>query len=463
MTQAEGHWILLDALQFVNNLFLCVRPDEPLPVALRHIFTEVMGKLMMYSGATHGLHILCNTVPGPDASIGIFEIDHLYVDKSVARYLKCALEGRQGAGAVYSRELALPEYARATEGDYHKAKGLQSDVFTLLSRCSTNSVVVQDRRSWSRIMTILNTARRGPDVSLATSTSPLIECNSDKVFVVPLSGLSQKLPAGRLGTLLLWNNGKFDPIQIDNVRGERLSLATKIFSVFIARLLETHYGATSETYLPSFKVPGQRFVAVLFADLRDFTPLTEILRNFGRVRELTKFMVDYCRAMGEIVREHGGRVQRIAGDGIMAVFGEYGLDKVPSVESAVAAARKMCRTFEEMKKQFLASERVQDFLRDEYEPLIFDLGIGINCGPVILDYFGADGNRVYGPLGDHVNFAQRLETQANRFDQALMRRRAPILVSRPVWHLAGRPEWGTVAIEVKGKPYEYGAYEVWPV
>ena len=389
-------------------------------------------------------------------------MDHLYVNKAVGRYLKCALEERQGSGTVYSCDIDLPQYVRTTENDYHKAKGLQSDVLALLSECPTSSVVIQERRSWSRIITILNAARSGGGAVAAMSRSSLVECKADSIFVVTLSGLTEKLPCGRLGTLLLWDNGPLDAKQVYSSRGERLSLAAKIFSVFVSRLLEAHYGTTVDTYLTSFKVPGQRFVAVLCADIRDFTPLTEILRNFGCVTELTAFMAEYCRSMGEIIQEHGGRVQRIAGDGILAIFGEYGLDKAQIVTSAVAAGKAMCHRFGGMKEKFLISERMQVFLRDEYEPLSFEMGIGINCGPVILDYFGADGSRVYGPLGDHVNFAQRLETQASRFDPALRRKRAPILASRPVWHLVGSPDWSSIAFEVKGKPYEYGAYEIWP-
>lgn len=256
MKQPNGHWILLDALQFVNNLFLSIRPDEPLPLALRHSFAEMIGKLMMYSGATHGLHILCNVVPGADGSIGVFEMDHLYVNKAVGRYLKCALEERQGSGTVYSCEIDLPQYFRTTENDYHKAKGLQSDMLALLSECPTSSVVIQERRSWSRIITILNAARSGGGAVAAMSRSSLVECKADSVFVVTLSGLTEKLPAGRLGTLLLWDNGPLDAKQVYSSRGERLSLAAKIFSVFVSRLLEAHYGTTIDTYLTSFKVPG---------------------------------------------------------------------------------------------------------------------------------------------------------------------------------------------------------------
>jgi class 3 adenylate cyclase len=150
----------------------------------------------------------------------------------------------------------------------------------------------------------------------------------------------------------------------------------------------------------------------------------------------------------------------MAGDGVMAIFGEYSLDPKVGVTSAVDAAKKMWEEFGKLKTEFLASKEIDRTLEERYEPLDFDLGIGINCGVVLFDYFGAIGSRSYGPLGDNVNFAQRIEDEASRFDERLNRLRQPILVSGPVWRLAGEPDWPAVIIEVPGKPYKYRAHEV---
>lgn len=291
----------------------------------------------------------------------------------------------------------------------------------------------------------------------------MIQCETAQLLAIPLAAASEKMPTGNLGTILLWNNQKKNTDEISNLRRERLILSAKIFSSFVSRFLTTHYGISAETYLPSYRISGQRSVAIMFADIRDFTPTTEVLRNFGLVPELTNFILDYSRAMCEIILGQGGRVQGMAGDGIMALFGEYSLDRKKVIDSAVTAARQMCIKFASLKEQFFTTPRMQHFFNNEYEPMDFRLGIGINFGPVIFDYFGAVGSRVYSPLGDHVNFAQRLETQANRLDEHLHKMRAPILISRPAWVAAGRPaEWGAVPLQVKGKPYEYQAYECWP-
>lgn len=169
-----------------------------------------------------------------------------------------------------------------------------------------------------------------------------------------------------------------------------------------------------------------------------------------------------------IIHENGGRVHGLSGDGIMALFGEYTSGE-EAVRAAVRAARRMCWEFDFLKQGYLVNERIKEFLLREVEPISFGLGVGINYGSVIFDYFGAPGSRIYSPLGDHVNFTQRLESEANRLDEGLYQRpdrmRAPILLSRPAWRtgrLSSEYPESLLALRLKGKPYSYQAYEIWP-
>jgi adenylate cyclase len=178
-------------------------------------------------------------------------------------------------------------------------------------------------------------------------------------------------------------------------------------------------------------------------------------------------MKGYSNMVCGIVKDHGGRVHTLMGDGIIAIFGEYLNDPQQTVIKAINAASSICREFESLKKEFFEYENISEFQRREYEKMEFRIGIGINYGPVIFDYFGVSGNRIFAPLGDHVNFAQRLETEANRFDSRLLdrknRMRAPILVSRPAWIASG--EYGDpdpLLLSVKGRPNEYECYQYWP-
>lgn len=91
---ASWDWVLLDSLSFVNNLSLSLKTDDPMNIALRRIFTEVTGKMMRYSGCSHGLHLLSNTSYQPNGEHAAFEVDHLYIDEKTRSYLSSALGKR---------------------------------------------------------------------------------------------------------------------------------------------------------------------------------------------------------------------------------------------------------------------------------------------------------------------------------------------------------------------------------
>jgi class 3 adenylate cyclase len=61
----------------------------------------------------------------------------------------------------------------------------------------------------------------------------------------------------------------------------------------------------------------RRQVTVLFTDLVGYTPLA---RKLGE-EETFLFMQRIIREMSEAVHAHGGTVQELTGDGMMAVFG----------------------------------------------------------------------------------------------------------------------------------------------
>ena len=77
-------------------------------------------------------------------------------------------------------------------------------------------------------------------------------------------------------------------------------------------------------------------IAVLFADIRDFTKLVERKLCYDLVFPLS----EYFRAMGECFTREGGSIDKLIGDGIMALFGLAG-DPQKACEDALAAARTM--------------------------------------------------------------------------------------------------------------------------
>jgi adenylate cyclase len=137
----------------------------------------------------------------------------------------------------------------------------------------------------------------------------------------------------------------------------------------------------------------EREVAILFADLRGFTRLSE-----GRLPYDTVFILNrYFDAMGEAIEGAGGRVDKFIGDGIMALFG---------VESApTEAARASLTAVRGMALGLRALNRELAVKLDE--PL--RMGVGVHLGQAILGEIGHGPAASLTAIGDTVNVASRLE------------------------------------------------------
>ena len=144
---------------------------------------------------------------------------------------------------------------------------------------------------------------------------------------------------------------------------------------------------------PGYLQGQEREIAILFADLRDFTSLSEDKLPFDVVFILNR----YFAAMGLAVEESGGRVDKFIGDGVMALFGVES-DPKRGCADALSAARRMSERLLEINAALK---------HDLEQPL--RIGIGIHTGPAIVGEMG------YGPavsvtaIGDAVNTASRLE------------------------------------------------------
>ena len=134
----------------------------------------------------------------------------------------------------------------------------------------------------------------------------------------------------------------------------------------------------------------RRVVTVLFADLVGFTALSEQLDP-----EQVKRLVDH--AFERLVRDvtaFGGRVDKIIGDAIVALFGAP-VAHEDDAERAVRAALRMQETLGTYAEESGAGIRMR---------------IGVNTGEVLVGALRAGGD--YTAMGDVVNTASRLQTLA---------------------------------------------------
>jgi class 3 adenylate cyclase/tetratricopeptide (TPR) repeat protein len=131
-------------------------------------------------------------------------------------------------------------------------------------------------------------------------------------------------------------------------------------------------------------------VTVLFADMVGFTPYSE-----ARDPEHVKNLLDSCfERLAADLTSHGGRVDKIVGDEIMAVFGAP-VAHEDDPERAVRSALLMQRTLADHAAEIGSDVRMR---------------IGVNTGEVLVG--ALRGGVDVTALGDVVNIAKRLQTVA---------------------------------------------------
>jgi adenylate cyclase len=134
-------------------------------------------------------------------------------------------------------------------------------------------------------------------------------------------------------------------------------------------------------------------ITLLFADVRGFTAMAEKMKP----REAVEVLNDFFVRMTNVIFEHDGALDKYLGDGLMALFGAP-LALQNDAEAAVRAAVNMQKSLDELNKV------------SGKPPL--SIGIGIHTGEAIVGYLGTEHRMDYTAIGDTVNVASRLTSQA---------------------------------------------------
>lgn len=136
--------------------------------------------------------------------------------------------------------------------------------------------------------------------------------------------------------------------------------------------------------------------AVMFADMRGFTGLSERLTPAQVVELLNEFFA----LLTDITFEYEGTVFNMAGDCLMVGFG-VPVEQSDGSQRAILAARKMLQEFAVLADKWKARYDIET-----------GLGIGINVGEVIAGNVGSPAYMNYTIIGDTVNVASRLGQRA---------------------------------------------------
>jgi len=143
---------------------------------------------------------------------------------------------------------------------------------------------------------------------------------------------------------------------------------------------------------------GQEKVAtVLFTDIRSFTAMSAGLPS----QTVLKWLNEYFTEMDNIIRAHGGLLNKFIGDGLLVVYGvplSRGVHE--DTCEAVRTAFAMLHRLEELNRQ-----------RDPLSPFPeVHIGVGIHTGPLTCGSVGSASRLEYSVIGETVNLASRLES-----------------------------------------------------
>ena len=148
---------------------------------------------------------------------------------------------------------------------------------------------------------------------------------------------------------------------------------------------------------PDIRLGGvNQEVTVMFADIRGFTTMSETMEP-GRVVEILN---EYFTRVTDVIFDNGGTLDKYIGDAVMAVFGAP-ISKGNDAAAAVNSAMQIQRLLIELNRDAAAREWPE--LR---------VGIGINTGNAIAGNIGSPRRLDYTVVGDAVNTAQRLMSNA---------------------------------------------------
>lgn len=170
--------------------------------------------------------------------------------------------------------------------------------------------------------------------------------------------------------------------------------AMKIFGRYMDPALVKHLDLDDKLIT---ELGGQRReIAVLFVDIRGFTTMSESLQP----EEVVGILNEYLSMVAECIFKHHGMLDKFIGDAAMAIFNAP-TDQDDYAFEAVATAYDIVQRSEELSKA----------LMDKFGKTI-SYGIGVNIGHAVVGNIGSNFRMDYTAIGDTVNTAARLESNA---------------------------------------------------
>ncbi len=214
---------------------------------------------------------------------------------------------------------------------------------------------------------------------------------------------------------------------------------TRILELFKRYVPEQVVSQTLYRNTDDVLVGETRVVSILFADIRNFT------RFAARVSptDVVSFLNDFWAIMTEPVRKNFGSVNKLIGDGVLAVFGAPN-SYLENQQNAVQCALDMMEALKKVNIMY------QDVLGEEIK-----IGIGINTGEVVVGNIGTADYIEYTVIGDAVNVASRIETMTKQKPNSIFISESTMVEVEDVFDLTEID-----ALEMVGKKEPVRVFEV---
>ena len=213
---------------------------------------------------------------------------------------------------------------------------------------------------------------------------------------------------------------------------------------FVQNLLSTYVGREPSQLILEGQVRRGDVrtitAAIMLIDLRDFTMLTNILSP----RAVIRLLNEYFDCVFPPIREHGGEVLEIMGDGVLALFRQEGREGgTAACRAALEAATQALRALAERNRRLPDGGSV------------LQAGLALHYGTVSYGNIGAGDRLDFTVIGADVNLTSRIEQFNRQLGRAL-------IMSQAFAEQLGRPVWEIGHYELRGFAKLHRLFELPP-
>ena len=182
----------------------------------------------------------------------------------------------------------------------------------------------------------------------------------------------------------------------------------------------------------------KRELTVLFSDIRGFTSFSEKMAP----TEVVHFLNQYFNEMSGIIFKYKGTLDKLIGDAVMCFWGAP-LEIKDHAVRGVVTALEMIHGVEKLRSVLVLPGGAK-----------FEIGIGLNTGPMVVGNMGSEERFSYTVMGDNVNLGSRLESLNKYYG-------TKILISDTTWDEVKDMVFCRQldTIQVKGKSQAVTIYE----